>query len=181
MFRRPLLLLQTLLAPLLAAACASGPAEGLTPVRFDAERYLGTWHEIARLDQSFQRGLEQVTATYSRNPDGTIRVVNRGLRTTTGEERSATARARFLREPEVASLAVSFLWPFEGGYHVIRLAPDYSIALVTSNDRSFLWLLSRTPTLPEPVVAEWLEFARARGFAVDTMIPARPAPGPPPA
>lgn len=158
------------------AACASGPPQGTVPVRFDAERYLGTWHEIARLDQSFQRGLEQVTATYSRNPDGTIRVVNRGVRSATGEAREATARARFLEGPEVASLAVSFFWPFEGGYHVIRLAPDYSIALVTSNDRSFLWLLARSPTLPEPVVREWLDFARAQGFAVDAMIRTRPAP-----
>lgn len=176
MDRRALLLAPALVAPLALAGCAVGPPAGLAPVRFEAERYLGTWFEIARLDQSFQRGLEQVTATYARNPDGTIRVVNRAVRTTTGEPREATARGRFLQGPEVASLAVSFFPPFEGGYHVIRLAPDYSIALVTGNDRSFLWLLSRTPTLPEPVVQDWLAFARAQGFAVDEMIRTRPAP-----
>lgn len=137
---------------------------------WDPDRYLGTWFEIARLDQSFQRGLEQVTAEYARNPDGSIRVVNRGLESATGKWREATARATPMRDPGTASLKVAFFPPFTGGYHVIRLAEDYSIALVTGNDRSYLWLLSRAPSLPEPVIAEWLEFARVRGFAVDRIV-----------
>lgn len=47
----------------------------------DANQYLGTWYEIARLDHSFERGLEQVTANYSKNADGSIKVINRGFNT----------------------------------------------------------------------------------------------------
>jgi apolipoprotein D and lipocalin family protein len=170
MHRRPLLL-----ATLpIVAACAGGPDRGLAAVPWEPERYLGKWYEIARLDQSFQRGLAQVTAEYSRNPDGTIRVVNRGVETATGRIREATAVARPLRDPGTASLSVSFFGPFSGGYHVIRLAEDYSIALVTGNDRSYLWLLARRPDLPEPVVAEWLAFAQARGFDTARMIRDQP-------
>ena len=174
MQRRRLLALSPLL--LLPAACAGGPPPGLAAVSFDPDRYLGRWYEIARLDHSFQRGLEEVTADYSLNPDGTIRVVNAGLETATGRRREAVGRARFLGPRTTASLGVSFFGPFEGGYHVIRLAPDYSIALVTGNDRGYLWLLARSPTLPEPVVADWLEFARRAGFATDRMIRDQPNP-----
>jgi apolipoprotein D and lipocalin family protein len=168
MDRRVLLMLPVL------AACAGGPPAGVVAVPWDADRYLGKWYEIARLDQPFQKGLEQVTAEYSRNPDGSIRVVNRGLESATGRFREATARATFMRDPGTASLSVAFFPPFSGGYHVIRLAEDYSIALVTGNDNSYLWLLARTPTLPQATVDEWLAFARARGFAVDRMVRDQP-------
>ncbi|MDW8443032.1 MAG: lipocalin family protein [Acetobacteraceae bacterium] len=132
----------------LALAACTGVPEGVSPVRFDPDRYLGTWYEIARLDHRFQRGDVAATATYALNPDGTIAVTNRGWRPD-GTERSVTGRARFLGPRDVASLAVTFRWPFEGGYHVIRLDPDYRIALVSGPTRDYLWLLSRTPTLPE--------------------------------
>jgi apolipoprotein D and lipocalin family protein len=152
----------------LAAACTGLP-RGLEAVRFEPERYLGAWYEIARLEQSFQRGLTNVTATYTALPDGRIGVVNRGIRPD-GTISEAQGVARFLGARDVASLAVRFSGPFEGGYNVIRLDPEYRIALVAGPDRSFLWLLSRTPTLPEPVVQDWLEFARARGFDTAAMI-----------
>jgi apolipoprotein D and lipocalin family protein len=84
--------------------------------------------------------------------------------------------ARFLGNRETASLAVTFRWPFEGGYHVIRLDPDYRIALVSGPTRDYLWLLSRTPSLPEPVVTDWLETARRLGYPVDRIIRSRPPP-----
>ncbi len=158
----------------LAAACTGAP-DGVTPVRFDPDRYLGTWYEIARLDHRFQRGDVAATATYALNPDGSIAVTNRGWRAD-GTERAVTGRARFLGPRDVASLAVTFRWPFEGGYHVIRLDPDYRIALVSGPTRDYLWLLSRTPTLPEPVVQEWLAFAAGRGFPVERIIRSQPPP-----
>lgn len=159
---------------LLLAACTSPPS-GITPVRFDPDRYLGTWYEIARLDHSFQRGDASATATYAANPDGTIAVTNRGWRPD-GTERSVEGTARFLGDRDIASLAVAFRWPFEGGYHVIRLDPEYRIALVSGPTRDYLWLLSRTPTLPEPVIADWLETARRLGYPVDRIIRSQPPP-----
>lgn len=154
------------------AACTSVPS-GVQPVAFDPARYLGTWYEIVRFDHRFERGLEQVTATYALNPDGTIAVVNRGVRSDTGEVREARGTARFLQGRDTASLGVTFQWPFEGGYHVIRLDPEYRIALVVGPDRDYLWLLSRTPTLPDAVVAEWLAFAEARGWPASQAIRVR--------
>lgn len=158
----------------LAAACTGAP-DGVTPVRFDPDRYLGTWYEIARLDHRFQRGDVAATATYALNSDGTIAVTNRGWRSD-GTERSVTGRARFLGPRDVASLAVRFRWPFEGGYHVIRLDPEYRIALVSGPTRDYLWLLARTPTLPDSEVEEWLAFAADLGFPVERIIRSQPPP-----
>jgi apolipoprotein D and lipocalin family protein len=100
-------------------------------------------------------------------------VTNRGWRPD-GTERSVDGTARFLGDRNTASLAVTFRWPFEGGYHVIRLDPDYP--LVSGPTRDYLWLLSRTPTLPDPVIEDWLETARSLGYPTDRIIRSRPPP-----
>ncbi|MGL5451182.1 MAG: lipocalin family protein, partial [Aeromonas sp.] len=70
-----------LFTSLLLSAC-TGIADGVRPVTgFELNRYLGTWYEIARLDHSFERGLEQVSATYSLRSDGGVKVLNRGKQT----------------------------------------------------------------------------------------------------
>jgi apolipoprotein D and lipocalin family protein len=82
-----------------------------------------TWHEIARLDHSFERGLEQVTATYGLREDGGLAVLNRGYDPAKGVWKSAEGRAYVQSTPDVASLKVGFFGPFFGGYHVFALDP----------------------------------------------------------
>ena len=69
----------------LIVGCTGLPDDVEPVVGFDSERYLGTWHEIARLDHSFERNLERVTATYGLNGDGSISVLNKGFNTQKGE------------------------------------------------------------------------------------------------
>lgn len=142
----------------------------------DLRRYLGTWYEIARLPFRHEDpGARNVTAQYSLNEDGSIRVVNRNINEK-GEAEEAIGEA----EPVDASnarLKVSFLpeglrWvPFtKGDYWILRLEPDYSTSLVGTPDRKYLWLLSRTPVMVEAKRNEWLEFARSRGFDTSKII-----------
>ena len=152
------------------SACTT-PPEGITPVsNFDAERYLGTWHEIARLDHRFERGLVAVSATYTRNPDGSLKVVNRGFKPKTCAWSEAVGRAKFTAEPTKGQLAVSFFGPFYGGYNIIALDKDYQYALVCGPDRDYLWILARTPTLPEAVKKQMLDIAVRQGFAVEKLL-----------
>lgn len=149
------------------AGCVSVP-EGVTPVTgFDLNRYLGQWYEIARLDHPFERGLSNVTATYSINDDGSVRVANRGYDTEACAWDEQIGRATFVGDPTVASLGVSFFGPFEGGYHVIELAPDYSYAVVSGPNKGYFWVLSRTPTMNERTLSRILDEARANGYPID--------------
>jgi apolipoprotein D and lipocalin family protein len=162
--------LLVLLALTLLAGCTGVP-QGLQPVRgFELERYLGTWYEIARLDHRFERGLTDVTATYSRRDDGGIDVINRGWDPAKGAWREARGRAYFLDTPQVASLKVSFFAPFYGGYHVFALDPDYRWALVSGPSRDYFWILARTPELPEPQLLELIDKANRAGFATGALI-----------
>ncbi len=134
----PRLALPLLLFLVLTGCSSVGVPEGLEPVSgFDADRYLGRWHEIARLDHSFERGLTNVTADYALREDGAISVLNCGYNPEKREWEDAEGVARFLGPRDVASLKVSFFGPFYGGYHVLALDADYQWSVVSGPDRGY--------------------------------------------
>ncbi|MGA7179421.1 MAG: lipocalin family protein [Thiobacillaceae bacterium] len=159
------------LGVLLLSACTGIP-EGLKPVEgFDLHRYLGQWYEIVRLDHSFERGLNNVTATYTLRKDGGIDVTNRGYDPKRSQWQEAKGRAYFLGSPLTASLKVSFFRPFYGGYHVIGLDREaYRYALVSGPTRDYLWILARDKQMPEAVLRSLVAQARQAGFATQNLI-----------
>ena len=159
-----------LLATALLAACGQIP-DGVEAVDgFDAERYLGTWYEVARLDHRFERGLDNVSATYSARDDGGIDVLNRGYDRARGEWQEARGRAKFVAGRDRAMLKVSFFGPFYGGYNVIDLDPDYQLALVAGPNRDYLWILARSPQPPRDAVERVVQRATDLGFDTAALI-----------
>jgi apolipoprotein D and lipocalin family protein len=146
--------------------------EGVEPVTgFELDRYLGRWYEIARLDHSFERGLERVTAEYSMRPDGGTRVLNRGYSTEEGKWEEAEGRAYFVEDESQGYLKVSFFRPFYGSYVVFGLDRDeYDWAYVSGPNTGYLWLLARTPTVDPAVLADFIERAAGLGFDTDQLI-----------
>ena len=166
-------MLRTLLLtlPLLLAACTYTPKD-IKPVEgFQVDQYLGTWYEIARLDHSFERGLEKVTATYSMREDGGLKVINRGFDPVKQEWKEAVGKAYFIDTPDIGKLKVSFFGPFYGGYNIIELdKPYYNYVMICGPDKSYFWILSRTPQLPYPIKAQLISKAKELGFATDELI-----------
>ncbi|MGB1140686.1 MAG: lipocalin family protein [Halioglobus sp.] len=162
--------LTALAATLLLAGCLGMP-DNVEPVdNFNLERYLGHWHEIARLDHSFERGLEQVTATYSRRDDGGVRVINRGYSTEEGQWNEAEGRAYFVNSPEEAHLKVSFFGPFYGSYVVFELGENYDYAFIAGANTNYLWLLAREPEVDPKLIARFEKRARELGFDTSELI-----------
>jgi len=154
----------------LIAGCGQIP-DGVEPVQgFDSGRYLGTWYEIARLDHRFERGLEDITATYTSRADGDIEVLNRGYDVAKGEWREIQGRAKFVGSPNVASLGVSFFGPFYGGYNVVDIDPEYQIALVSGPTRDYLWVLARRPDPPRAEIERVVRRASELGFDTARLI-----------
>ncbi|ORC29927.1 hypothetical protein B4O97_18595 [Marispirochaeta aestuarii] len=151
-------------------SCRSIPPGGQVVRPFDADRYLGTWFEVARMDFFFERGLNNTTATYTRNPDGSIKVVNRGYNPQKDRWKTAEGRAVFVDSPNEGRLKVSFFGPFYGGYNIIALDDDYQYAMVAGNDTDNLWILSRSPSIPSDVRDRYLVIARQAGFAVNELL-----------
>ena len=161
--------LSTLL--LLLAGCLGHP-KTVTPVKeFDLNRYLGTWYEIARLDHSFERGLEKVTAEYSLREGGGVAIKNRGYSTVEKTWKEVEGKAFFVREPDQGYLKVSFFGPFYGAYVIFELDKEsYQYSFVSGSNESYLWLLARTPTVSQDLLVRFEEKARSLGFKTNGLI-----------
>ena len=149
-----------------------GMPEGVIPVDgFETNRYLGKWYEIARLDHSFERGLDSVSAEYSRRDDGGLTVVNKGFSITDNKWKTAVGKAYFVDESEVGHLKVSFFGPFYSSYVIFELDKEhYQYAFVSGYNNSYLWLLSRKPTVSHEVMEHFIKRSRELGFDIDKLI-----------
>ncbi len=168
----PVTLSSFLIALVVLISGCTGIPDNVSPVSgFDVNRYLGTWYEIARLDHSFERGLDQVTAEYSLRDDGGIRVVNQGYDRTKQRWKRAEGKAYFIGESDVGRLKVSFFGPFYGGYNIIDLdQQSYRYALVSGPDTSYLWILARRPQLDISITERLLGKASELGFDTSQII-----------
>ena len=156
---------------LFVTGCVGIP-DNVKPVGdFKAERYLGKWYEIARLDHRFERGLSRVSADYSLRDDGGIRVLNRGYSAADDKWKEAEGKAYFVGPRDVGYLKVSFFGPFYGSYVVLDLDHEnYRHALVCGPDRSYLWILAREPRIDDGVKASLTAKAAALGFDTGKLI-----------
>lgn len=151
-------------------SCTSIPKGAVAVKPFDIDKYLGKWYEIARMDFRFERDLNNTTANYSRNENGTIKVDNRGYNYVTKEWKQAIGKAKPAGQPGEARLKVSFFGPFYSGYNVIALDSAYTYALIAGNNLKYLWILSRETTVPEAIKTSYLKIAQDLGYDVSALI-----------
>jgi apolipoprotein D and lipocalin family protein len=154
----------------LLSSCVTKPADINPVTNFQADKYLGKWYEIARLDNRFEKGMTHVNAEYSLNSDGSIKVLNSGINANETTRSYAEGVAKFVENKETAFLEVSFFRPFYGAYIVFNLDEDYKYAYVAGNDKDYLWFLSRTPTVSQQQKDDFVTKAKALGFDTDKLV-----------
>ena len=155
---------------MLFISCSSIPEGAKAVENFNKKEYLGKWYEIARLDVSFEKNLNNTSAEYSLNEDGTIRVVNRGYNTKKKKWTKAVGKAKFVEDENIGRLKVSFFGPFYGGYNVVALDPNYKYALVAGSSLKYLWLISRETSVPNKVKSDYLQIAEEIGYNTANLI-----------
>lgn len=127
-----------LLSLMCLGGCADEPVtvDNTTVRQLDLKRFMGRWYEIARYDHKFERGMTNVTATYTLLDNGRIEVVNEGLKD--GKRKTANGKGKLPDTSEPGKLKVAFFLWFYADYYVLDIAPDYSYALVGSSSDKYL-------------------------------------------
>lgn len=172
---------RTLLRVALAASLATGVVlaqadNAATPplqtiASLDVARYMGTWYEIAKYPNSFQKKCASNTrADYQPQPDGKVQVLNRCVMSD-GQTTEALGAARQVGPADSPKLEVrfapawlSFLPMVWGDYWVIDLDPQYQLVAVSEPKREYLWVLSRTPQVDPAAYTALLSRLNQRGF-----------------
>lgn len=159
-------------AILFGTVCAVGAgashSEPAAVADFNLDRYLGRWYEIARFDHRFERGLDYVTAEYILNDNGTLKVINRGYDRRRGRLRESIGKAKTSSVP--GRLRVSFFLFFYSDYNIMALGDNYDWVLIGSSSPKYLWIMSRTPSLPPERLGEIIATARELGYDTDKLL-----------
>jgi apolipoprotein D and lipocalin family protein len=136
----------------------------------DLGKYVGRWYEIARLPNRFEnKCVSSVTATYTLRPDGNIDVLNE-CKKASGELKKAKGKAKVVDKESNAKLKVTFFWPFYGDYWILHLGANYEYAVVGDESRKYLWILSRTPQIDDPLYQKLLAKMANEGFDTSRII-----------
>ncbi len=135
-----------------------------TVASVDLSRYAGTWYEIARYPNRFQkRCAGDVTAVYDVKANGDVRVVN-SCRESSGKTKTAKGTAKVTDRATNAKLKVTFFWPFYGKYWILDLGPGYEYAVVGEPSRKYLWILGRAPAMDDALYQKLLARVAELGY-----------------
>lgn len=165
---------------MLLGGCATSATDPLAPKTagaVDFKRYQGKWFELARLPMKYQAGCVQSEAHYNLKPDGTVGVLNR-CRTLGDEWLRAEGHASVQQPGHTDKLWVEFdnwftrLVPgvAKGDYWILYVDERYRSAIVGSPDRKYLWILSRTPSMPAWERENLMSKARQQGYDTSRLI-----------
>ncbi len=171
--------LKKIVLPLLLTACAfsAWAQDALATIpSLNVPRYMGTWYEIAKYPNFFQRKcVSNTVATYEAQPNGTVRVTNRctdsdgKVKEAIGEARQVGNATSPKLEVRFAPAWLSFLPLVWGNYWVIDIDTDYQLVAVSEPRQELLWILSRTPKPDDLAYSQLADRLKKKGFDLSKM------------
>jgi len=159
---------------LLGTGCSTIPAKHpplRTVAHVDLPRFMGPWYVIGTIPWVVEKNNVGTMDVYKARPDGKIDITyvfHRKELSAKREEMHAVCTV--LDRKSNARWGVQFLWPFQAPYHVIDLAPDYSTTIIGYPSRDLIWIMARTPTLPETTYQSLLKKAAAQGYETSRIV-----------
>ncbi len=163
-----LLFISLIAAGVVVLSCSGSGINRTTVPSLHLNQFLGKWYEIARFDNSFERNLIDVVAQYEMDEKGRLVIINSGLDSKTGEQKIRRAKGKFTKDP--GRLRVAFFWNFYSDYNILERGERGDWMLVGSRSPRYLWILARTPQLPEAELAQIINLARLRGYDTNKLL-----------
>jgi apolipoprotein D and lipocalin family protein len=154
----------------LLTACASEP-RGLKPVeladKVDLPRFMGDWYVIAAIPTIFEKNSYNAKDSYRLEADGTIATTfsfNAG--SFDGPAKTYESRGFVLDRSTNAVWGQQYVWPVKADYRISYVSADYTKTVVTREKRDYVWIMARTPTIPDAELARLVEFVGRQGYDV---------------
>jgi apolipoprotein D and lipocalin family protein len=151
------------------AGCASGPDANLKPVtlvpKVDLPRFMGDWYVIANIPTSLEKGAYNSKDSYRLEADGTIPTTfTFNADDFNGPRKSYASKGFVLDTATNAVWGQQYVWPIKADYRISYLSPDYTETVITREKRDYVWIMARTPTIPEAELAKLIAFVGTQGY-----------------
>ncbi len=146
-------------------ACNSTEGDLDTVDYVDLERFMGSWYVIANIPTFVEKGAHNAVETYTLNDDGTIDT-NFTFRKDgfDGKRKEYNPKAWVFDEVTNARWGMQFIWPIKADYRIVWLDDDYSMTMIGRQERDYVWIMARTPTISEKDYNELVRFAGSIGY-----------------
>ena len=152
-------------ASLMLTACAArGPAMD-TVDYVDLERFMGDWYVIANIPTFLEKGAHNAVENYALNDDGTIATTFTFREDSFDGELKEYTPKGFVRDDESNALwGMRFIWPIKADYRIVYLDENYTQTIIGRQKRDYIWIMARTPTIPDDDYRELIDFAASIGY-----------------
>jgi apolipoprotein D and lipocalin family protein len=161
--------MRRLLAPLvLLAGCASQTQPPMATVsEVDLPRFMGDWYVIANIPTFIEKGAHNAVESYELNPDGTVKTTFTFRKDGFDGEAKTYFPTGFVKPGTGNAVwGMQFVWPIKADYRIVYLSPDYGQTVIGRNARDYVWIMARTPSIPEADYAAILEHLKRLGYDV---------------
>lgn len=149
------------------AACNSSDRELETVEYVDLERFMGPWYVIANIPTFLEKGAHNAVETYTLNDDGTIATrFTFNKDSFDGKRKEYNPKGFVLDTDTNARWGMRFVWPVKADYRIVWLDDDYSMTVIARQDRDYVWIMARTPTISDSDYDELLSFVESIGYDI---------------
>lgn len=150
-------------------ACSATPPKGLAPVRLashvDLRRFMGDWFVIANIPTFLEKGAYNAKDTYALEADGSVATVYSFNKDAfDGPRKQYHSRGYVVDSASNAVWGQQYVWPFRADYRIAYLAADYSTTVIAREKRDYVWIMARTPTIPDAEYDRLVDFVRSQGY-----------------
>ena len=160
--------------PLLAAGMIAGCAGSQPPIEtvdhVDIDRFMGDWYVIANIPTFLEKDAYNAVETYERNEDGSIATTFVFRKGGFDGKRKVHTPVGFVKDTETNALwGMQFIWPIKADYRIAYLTEDYSQTVIARNKRDYVWVMARSPQIPEEDYLAIVELIAAMGYDIDKL------------
>lgn len=165
--KKPGKTLAALLLAITLGACAARGPQMETVDYVDLERFMGDWYVIANIPTFLEKGAHNAVESYALNDDGTIQTTFTFRKGSfDGEKKEFNPKGFVTDKQSNAIWGMRFVWPIKADYRIIYLDDDYSMTIIARQKRDFIWIMARTPQIPEAEYQRLVELAASVGYDV---------------
>jgi len=131
----------------------------------DLPRFMGDWYVIANIPTFIEKGAHNAIESYRLDPDGTV-ATTFTFRADGFDGPLKTYHPRGFVAPGAGNAVwgMQFIWPFKGDFRIVCLAPDYGHTVIGRQKRDYVWIMARTPSIPEADYQNLLAFLADQGY-----------------